>query len=42
MRIEEVLKKNGISAVVDLNTKSVTSEDKRIPEILKSIGYFTE
>lgn len=38
-RIEEQLKKHEVTAMVDLASQSVTSDDKRVPELLDLIGY---
>lgn len=41
-RIQTALKNQNVAATVDLVTKTVQSDDKRVPEILKSIGYEVE
>lgn len=41
-KINKQLEKFGINATVDLASKTITSDDGRIIEVIKSIGYEIE
>ncbi len=41
-RIQTTLKNHNVAATVDLATKTVVSDDARVPGILKTIGYEAE
>ncbi|MFA5235447.1 MAG: heavy-metal-associated domain-containing protein [Bacilli bacterium] len=41
-RIQTALKNSNVTASVDLATKTVNSDDTRVPGILKNIGYEVE
>jgi copper chaperone CopZ len=41
-RIQTTLKNHHVTATVDLATKTVVSDDTRVPGLLKAIGYEVE